>query len=138
MQNPDTAMCLGFMLTTLAYSEYTQHCLSNFLSNNVLDSLHVSRNKHFSLCHNVSFEKRQRQILAHLVLPKQKSIPKNQKSLHYQFNENGKNLTEQCFGFNPTSFFALGTTSTEEGNREIKSLTFDIVPEDKIQESVGP
>lgn len=49
-------------------------------------------------------------------------------------DKNGKNLTEQSVGFNPTTFFALGTTRTTEGNREIKSLTFDIVPEDKIGE----
>ena len=49
-------------------------------------------------------------------------------------DKNGKNLTEQCVGFNPTTFFALGTTTTTEGNKEIKSLTFDIVPEDKIGE----
>jgi hypothetical protein len=49
-------------------------------------------------------------------------------------DENGRNLTEQCVGFNPTTFFALGTTGTAEGNREIKSLIFDIVPVDKIGE----
>lgn len=49
-------------------------------------------------------------------------------------DENGKNLTEQCVGFNPTTFFALGTTTTAENQRVIKSLTFDIVPEDKIDE----
>ena len=49
-------------------------------------------------------------------------------------DKNGKDLTEQCVGFNPTTFFALGTTLTAEGNREIKSLTFDILPEDKIGE----
>jgi hypothetical protein len=49
-------------------------------------------------------------------------------------DKNEKNFTEQCVGFNPTTFFALGTTTTTEGNREIKSLIFDIVPEDKIGE----
>ena len=49
-------------------------------------------------------------------------------------DENGKNLAEHCVGFNPTTFFALGTTTTTEGNREIKSLSFDIIPEDKIGE----
>ncbi len=47
---------------------------------------------------------------------------------------NGKDLTEQCVGFNPSTFFGLGTTASSEKNGEIKSLSFEIVPKDKIGE----
>jgi len=49
-------------------------------------------------------------------------------------DENGKDLTAQCVEFNPSTFFALSTTTKTENIGEIKSLTFDIVPEDKIGE----
>lgn len=49
-------------------------------------------------------------------------------------DENGKDLTEQCVGFNSSTFFGLGTSASSEKNREIKSLSFEIVPTDKIRE----
>lgn len=49
-------------------------------------------------------------------------------------DENGKDLTVQCVGFNPSTFYALSSTTTTDNKGEIKSLTFDIVPEDKIGE----
>jgi hypothetical protein len=49
-------------------------------------------------------------------------------------DENGKDLTEQCVGFNPSTFFASGTSSTSENQKQIKSLSFEIVPKDKIGE----
>lgn len=49
-------------------------------------------------------------------------------------DENGKDLTEQSVGFNPSTFFGLGTSASAEKNGEIKSLSFEIVPKDKIGE----
>ena len=49
-------------------------------------------------------------------------------------DENGKDLTEQCVGFNPSTFFGLGTYASFEKKGEIKSLSFEIVPQDKIGE----
>jgi hypothetical protein len=47
---------------------------------------------------------------------------------------NGKNLEEQLVGFNNSSFFGLGTSTTSENQIEIKSKSFEIVPEDKTGE----
>jgi hypothetical protein len=47
---------------------------------------------------------------------------------------NGKNLEEQLVGFNNSSFFGLGTSTTSENQIEIKSMSFEIVPEDKSDE----
>ncbi|MCL6218465.1 hypothetical protein [Zunongwangia pacifica] len=44
---------------------------------------------------------------------------------------NGKNLEEQLVGFNNSSFFGLGTSATLKNQIEIKSKSFEIVPEDK-------
>ncbi|AWV97162.1 hypothetical protein [Arcticibacterium luteifluviistationis] len=49
-------------------------------------------------------------------------------------DENGKDLNERCVGFNPSTFFGLGTSASSEKNGEIKSLSFEIVPKDKIGE----
>lgn len=49
-------------------------------------------------------------------------------------DENGKDLTNQSVGFNPSTFFGLGTSTSSEKNRKIKSLSFEIVPKDKIGE----
>lgn len=49
-------------------------------------------------------------------------------------DENGKDLTDQCVGFNPSTFFGLGTSANSEKKGEIKSLSFEIVPKDKIGE----
>src|SRR5690606_6870646 len=49
-------------------------------------------------------------------------------------DENGKDLTAQCIGFNPSTFFGLGTSASSEKKGEIKSLSFEIVPKDKIGE----
>ncbi|WP_231367626.1 hypothetical protein [Gillisia sp. JM1] len=50
------------------------------------------------------------------------------------FDKSGKDLTEQCVGFNPSTFFGLGTSASSEKRKEIKSLSFEIVPIDKIGE----
>ena len=47
---------------------------------------------------------------------------------------NGKNLEKQMVGFNKSSFFGLGTSTTSENQIEIKSKSFEIVPEDKAGE----
>ncbi|SFS91060.1 hypothetical protein SAMN04487906_2042 [Zhouia amylolytica] len=47
---------------------------------------------------------------------------------------NGKNLEEQLVGFNNSSFFGLGSSTTSENQIEIKSKSFEIVPEDKTNE----
>lgn len=47
---------------------------------------------------------------------------------------NGKNLEEQLVGFNNSSFFGLGTATTSENGIEIKSKSFEIVPNDKTDE----
>lgn len=47
---------------------------------------------------------------------------------------NGKDLSQQCVGFNPSTFFGLGTSSSSENDKEIKSLSFEIVPKEKIGE----
>jgi predicted membrane protein len=47
---------------------------------------------------------------------------------------NGKNLEEQLVGFNNSSFYGLGTSATVENQIEIKSKSFEIVPEDKKDE----
>lgn len=47
---------------------------------------------------------------------------------------NGKNLGEQLVGFNNSSFFGLGTASISESQTEIKVKSFDIVPEDKLND----
>ena len=44
---------------------------------------------------------------------------------------NGKNLEEQLVGFNNSSFFGIGTSTTSENQNEIKSKSFEIVPEDE-------
>ncbi len=49
-------------------------------------------------------------------------------------DENGKDLTEQSVGFNPSTFFALGTSASSDKKEEIRSLSFEIVPKDKIGE----
>jgi hypothetical protein len=49
-------------------------------------------------------------------------------------DENGKDLTDQCVGFNLSTFFGLGTSANSEKKGEIKSLSFEIVPKDKIGE----
>ncbi len=49
-------------------------------------------------------------------------------------DDNGKNLEGQLVGFNNSSFFGLGTATTLENQIEIKSKSFEIVPEDKTDE----
>jgi hypothetical protein len=49
-------------------------------------------------------------------------------------DENGKDLTKQCVGFNPSTFFGLGTSASMENDKEIKSLSFELVPKEKIGE----
>jgi hypothetical protein len=49
-------------------------------------------------------------------------------------DENGKDLSEQCVGFNSSTFFGLGTSTSSENNKGIKLLSFEIVPKDKIGE----
>jgi hypothetical protein len=47
---------------------------------------------------------------------------------------NGKNLQKKLVGFNNSSFFGLGTATTSENQMEIKVKSFEIVPDDKIDE----
>ena len=49
-------------------------------------------------------------------------------------DKKGKDLTEQCVGFNSSTFFGLGTSNSTENDIEIKSLSFEVVPKDKIGE----
>jgi hypothetical protein len=44
----------------------------------------------------------------------------------------GKDLTEQCVEFNPSTFLGLVTSACSEKSGKIKSLSFEIVPLDKI------
>jgi len=46
----------------------------------------------------------------------------------------GNDLTEQLVGFNPSTFWGLRTTTLFDSNKEIKTKTFDIAPNDKIGE----
>ena len=46
----------------------------------------------------------------------------------------GNDLTGQLVGFNPSTFWGLRTTTLFDSNKEIKTKTFDIVPNDKIGE----
>jgi hypothetical protein len=48
------------------------------------------------------------------------------------FDMNGKNLSEQCVGYNPTKFFSLKQYSSSEISVDIKSLSFSIFPPDKL------
>jgi hypothetical protein len=47
---------------------------------------------------------------------------------------NGKDLEEQLVGFNNSSFFGLGASTSSDNQIEIKSKSFEIVPEDKTDE----
>ena len=49
-------------------------------------------------------------------------------------DENGKDLAEQCVGYNSSAFFGRGTSTGKEKNEKINSLSFEIVPKDKIGE----
>lgn len=45
-------------------------------------------------------------------------------------------MSSQCVGFNPSTFWAVGKSSVatkegEENKKEIKTLSFELVPEDK-------
>lgn len=47
-------------------------------------------------------------------------------------DENGKDLANQCVGFNPSTFFGNGTLTSSETDIEIKSLSFEIALVEKI------
>ena len=48
-------------------------------------------------------------------------------------DKNGVNLNQQCVGFNPSTFWAEGkSSSANENDKGIESLSFEIVPKDKI------
>ncbi len=49
-------------------------------------------------------------------------------------DQNGTDLTKHCVGFNPSTFFGRITSSSSENNMIIKSLSFEIVPKEKIGE----
>ena len=49
-------------------------------------------------------------------------------------DKKGKDLTKQCVGFNPSVFFGLKTSVSSEKSLKIMSLSFEIVPIDKIGE----
>ncbi|MFN3801564.1 hypothetical protein [Belliella pelovolcani] len=43
-------------------------------------------------------------------------------------------MSKQSVGFNPWTFFGLGTSASSDKKGEIKSLSFEIVPQDKVGE----
>ena len=45
---------------------------------------------------------------------------------------NGKNMSAQCVGYNPSKFFSLKRFSSSEIPYDIKSLSFSIFPDNKI------
>jgi hypothetical protein len=47
------------------------------------------------------------------------------------YTTSGKKINDQCVGFNPSTFWALSKFCCADG-KEIRSLSFDIVPRDKI------
>ncbi len=46
----------------------------------------------------------------------------------------GKNLDNNLVGFNPTTFWAKGQTSSSENNIKIETLSFEIVSDDKLRQ----
>lgn len=44
----------------------------------------------------------------------------------------GKNLENNLVGFNPSTFWAKGLTSSSENNIKIETLSFEIVSDDKL------
>jgi hypothetical protein len=49
-------------------------------------------------------------------------------------DQNGKNLSRQLVGFNNSSFFGRGNSTVSDGQIEIRIKSFEIVPEDKLNE----
>ena len=47
-------------------------------------------------------------------------------------DETGKDLSAQCVGFNPSTFFGLKSMMVTKNQKEIKSLSFEIVAKNKI------
>ncbi|RDC61614.1 hypothetical protein [Adhaeribacter pallidiroseus] len=47
------------------------------------------------------------------------------------FESSGKNITERCVGFNPSTFWSKGKTCCLQGN-QINTLSFEVVPIGKI------
>ena len=50
-------------------------------------------------------------------------------------DENGKDITEQCKGFNPSTFFGSSVSTSSKNNHEIRSLNFEILPNNKLKEN---
>ncbi|MDW5290556.1 hypothetical protein [Formosa sp. PL04] len=55
------------------------------------------------------------------------------KTFNPKIIQNGIEINERTVGFNPSTFWAISKTTTKNG-KEIKALTFEIVPKDKIGE----
>jgi hypothetical protein len=53
------------------------------------------------------------------------------KTFNPKIIQNGIEINERAVGFNPSTFWAISKTTTITG-KEIKALTFEIVPKDKI------
>jgi hypothetical protein len=51
------------------------------------------------------------------------------------FTTNGKSINNQCVGFNPSTFWALSKFCCVD-KKVIRSLSFDIVPEDKVGQDI--
>jgi len=45
--------------------------------------------------------------------------------------QDNNDITDRCVGFNPSSFWGISTTSFPDSDKKLKSLTFEIVPDDK-------
>ena len=50
-------------------------------------------------------------------------------------DENGKDITEQCKGFNPSTFFGSSVSTSSKNNHEIRSLNFEILANNKLKEN---
>lgn len=52
------------------------------------------------------------------------------------YTTSGKKINKQCVGFNPTTFWALSKFCCVDG-KVIRSLSFDIVPQDKVGQDIS-
>lgn len=52
------------------------------------------------------------------------------------FTTSGKKINNQCIGFNPSTFWALSKFCCVDG-KVIRSLSFDIVPQDKVGQDIS-
>jgi len=52
------------------------------------------------------------------------------------FTTSGKKINNQCVGFNPSTFWALSKFCCVDG-KVIRSISFDIVPQDKVGQDIS-